>query len=328
MLSGAVKAYRVFEENGRVAGRVVDMDAAELTPGEVAIRAAYSSVNFKDARVATGTFRMPIRFPRVPGIDVAGTVAASSDARVREGDEVIVTGYDLGVGQDGGYAEIVRVPADWIVRLPPGLSLLEAMTIGTAGFTAALSIVELERNGLQPGGGPVIVTGASGGVGSLAVDCLARLGYEVIAVTGKADRHEYLRGLGARQVIPRGIPGDAKPLGEPRWAGAIDPVGGETLASLLRTLKYGGAVANSGLTGGADVQTTVLPFILRGVKLLGIDSVQCPMPRRLDVWRRLAADMRPAHLHHIARQITLDDLDETFAALLSGSAAGRTVVRL
>jgi NADPH2:quinone reductase len=241
---------------------------------------------------------------------------------------VIVTGFDLGVGHDGGYAEIVRVPADWIVRRPPELSLLEAMTIGTAGFTAALSIVELERNGLEPRGGPVIVTGASGGVGSLAIDCLARLGYEIVASTGKPDRGDYLRELGAREVIPRGIPGDAQPIGEPRWAGAIDPVGGETLAALLRTMKYGGAVANSGLTGGAEVQTSVMPFIFRGVKLLGIDSVQCPMPRRLAVWRRLATDMRPAHLQRIARQVTLDDLDGVFAALLAGSATGRTVVRL
>jgi putative YhdH/YhfP family quinone oxidoreductase len=271
---------------------------------------------------------MPIRFPRVPGIDVAGTVAASRDRRVREGDEVIVTGYDLGVGQDGGYAEVVRVPADWIVPLPRPLSLRDAMIIGTAGFTAALSIMELERNGLEPGGGPVIVTGASGGVGSLAVDCLARLGYDVVAATGKADRHEYLRELGAREVIPRGIPGDGQPVGQPQWAGAVDPVGGETLAALLRTLKYGGAVANCGLTGGADVQTSVMPFIFRGVKLLGIDSVQCPMPRRQEVWRRLAGDMRPAHLPRVAREVTLDDLDGVFAALLSGSAAGRTVVRL
>jgi acrylyl-CoA reductase (NADPH) len=324
----AVKAYRVFQENGLTRGSVVDLDPDELSPGAVVLRAAYSSVNFKDARVATGTFRSPIRFPRVPGIDVAGTVIASSDGRYREGDAVLATGFDLGVGHDGGYAEIVRLPAEWVVPLPAGLSPFEAMTIGTAGFTAALSIIELERNGLQRANGPVLVTGASGGVGSLAVDCLAQRGYEVVAMTGKPEQRDYLLGLGAREVIPRTMPGDAVPLGEPRWAAAIDPVGGGTLAAVLRTLKYGAAVANSGLTGGADLQTTVLPFILRSVKLLGIDSVQCPMAPRLEVWRRLATDLRPAHLQHIARQVTLEDLDGVFAELLAGSATGRTVVRL
>ena len=310
-----MRAYKVFQESGTVAGRVVDVDAAAPSAGEVLVKASYSSVNFKDARVATGTFRYPIQFPRVPGIDVAGTVVASADLRFQDGDQVIATGYDLGVGRDGGFAEVVRLPADWLVPLPATLSPIEAMTIGTAGFTAALSILELERNGLEPGNGPVVVTGASGGVGSLAIDCLARLGYNVTAMTGKNDQHEYLYSLGARDVIPRRLPGDGLPLGEPTWAGAIDPVGGDTLAALLRTMKYGGAIANSGLTGGADVRTSVLPFILRGVKLLGIDSVQCPMPRRLEVWRRLATDMKPAHLFRIAREVTLDDLDGIFAVI-------------
>jgi acrylyl-CoA reductase (NADPH) len=324
-----MRAYRLFQENGKVSGRVVDIDRDDLSPGPVVIKAAYSSVNFKDARVATGTFRSPIQFPRVPGIDVAGTVVSSEDPRFREGDKVLATGYELGVNHDGGYAEFARLPGDWIVPLPPAFDPLEAMTIGTAGFTAALSIMELERNGLTPDKGPVIVTGATGGVGSLAVDCLSRLGYHVTAVTGKTDQHEYLHALGAREIVPRApLPGDKQPVGEARWAGAIDPVGGDTLAALTRTMKYGGAIANSGLTGGADLHTTVLPFILRGIKLLGIDSVQCPMPVRLEVWRRLATDMKPAHLARMARPVTLEDLDGVFASLLAGSATGRTVVRL
>jgi NADPH2:quinone reductase len=318
----------VFQDDGRVTGRVVEIDREELSQGDVVISAACSSVNFKDARIASGTYRMPFRFPRVPGIDVAGTVIASRDPRYREGDEVIVTGYELGVNHDGGYAEVVRVPGDWVVPLPPTLTTIEAMIIGTAGFTAALSILELERNGLEPGRGPVIVAGATGGVGSLAIDCLARRGYEVTAMTGKLDQADYLRSLGAASVIPRGVPGDAQPLGGARWAGAIDPVGGDTLAALLRTMQYGGAVANCGLTGGADVHASVIPFILRGVKWLGIDSVQCPMPRRLEVWNRLATDLKPVHLPRIARHVTLDDLDSVFASLLAGAAVGRAVVRL
>jgi NADPH2:quinone reductase len=317
--------------------RIVDLDRESLSAGSVVVKTAFSSVNFKDARVATGTFRSPMAFPRVPGIDLAGTVVASTDPRFRAGDQVIATGYELGVNHDGGYAEEARVPGDWLVPLPEAFTPLEAMTIGTAGFTAALSIMELERNGLTPDRGPVIVTGASGGVGSMAVDCLSRLGYQVTAVTGKSNQVDYLRELGAREVLSRSaMPGlaphapasHASPLGDPLWAGAIDPVGGETLAALTRTMRYGGAIANSGLTGGAELHMTVLPFILRGVKILGIDSVQCPMPTRLDVWRRLATDMKPAHLGRMVTQVGLDGLPGVFAALLSGSNIGRTVVRL
>jgi NADPH2:quinone reductase len=324
-----MRAYRLFQDNGKVSGRVVDLDRDDLSPGPVVIKAAYSSVNFKDARIATGTYRSPIQYPRVPGIDVAGTVVSSGDPRFREGDRVLATGYELGVNHDGGYAEYARLPGEWLVPLPAAFDPLEAMTIGTAGFTAALSIMELERNGLTPEQGPVIVTGATGGVGSMAVDCLARLGYHVTAVTGKADQHDYLRSLGAHEIVPRApLPGDKQPIGQARWAGAVDPVGGDTLAALTRTMKYGGAIANSGLTGGVELHTTVFPFILRGTKLLGIDSVQCPMPVRLEVWRRLATDMKPAHLARMARQVTLGELDGVFAALLSGTATGRTVVAL
>jgi NADPH2:quinone reductase len=324
-----MRAFRLFQEAGGVAGRVIDLDRDGLSPGTVVVRAEYSSVNFKDARVATGTYRAPVQYPRVPGIDVAGTVISSEDPRFREGDAVLATGYELGVNHDGGYAQEVRLPGDWLVPLPPAFTTREAMIVGTAGFTAALSIIELERNGLRPDAGPVIVTGATGGVGSLAIDCLTRLGYEVTASTGKTDRHDYLRELGARAIVPRSpLPGDRLPIGEARWAGAIDPVGGDTLAALVRTMRYGGAIANSGLTGGADLHSSVLPFIFRAVKLLGIDSVQCPMPTRVEVWRRLATDMKPAHLDRVAREVGLDDLATIFPALLAGTVVGRTIVRL
>ncbi|HXI27106.1 MAG TPA: oxidoreductase [Vicinamibacterales bacterium] len=323
------RAFRAFEENGRVQGRVVDATLAELSAGDVVIRAAYSSVNYKDALAATGAGKIIRRFPLVPGIDVAGTVASSADARFREGDAVLVTGYDLGVAHDGGYAGFVRVPADWVVPMPDGLSPFEAMAIGTAGFTAALSVIDLEQNGLSPANGPVIVTGATGGVGSLAVQMLAGLGYAVTALTGKDSEHDFLRGLGAREVMPRGaVPAATRPLEKSQWAGAVDAVGGDTLAWLTRTMLYNGAIANSGLTGGTELHTTVLPFILRGVKLLGIDSVLCPMEKRRRVWQRLGGDLKPARLRDVAREIALDDLPDACATLLRGGARGRFVVRL
>jgi len=323
------RALRVFDENGTIQSRVVDMSLSELSAGEVVIKAAYSSVNYKDALAATGKGKIIRRFPLVGGIDVSGTVASSGDSRWREGDQVLVTGYDLGVANDGGYAEYVRVPADWVVGVPAGLTLFDAMAIGTAGFTAALSIVELERNGLQPSNGPVIVTGATGGVGSLAIQCLAARGYSVTALTGKDERREYLKSLGAVDVLSRnGLEMGIRPLEKMLWAGAVDAVGGDTLAWLTRSMMYGGGIANSGLTGGTELKTTVLPFILRSVKLLGIDSAACPMEKRLEVWRRLATDMKPAKLAAVAREITLDDLPQAFATLLKGEAVGRFVVRL
>jgi NADPH2:quinone reductase len=295
----------------------------------VVIKASYSSVNYKDALAGTGSGRIIRTFPLVGGIDVSGTVESSDDSRFQPGDRVLVTGYDLGVAHDGGYAAYVRVPADWVVPIPPGLSAFDAMAVGTAGFTAALSIIDLERNGLRPAHGPVIVTGATGGVGSMAVQCLTALGYEVTAVTGKADEHDYLRSIGAKEVFPRSIAqASARPLEKATWPAAVDPVGGDMLAWLLKTMAYGGAIAVSGLTGGTDVRTTVLPFILRGVKLLGIDSVMCPMPERLAAWDRLATDMRPSNLKASAREIGLSDLADAFATLLNGKARGRFVVRL
>ena len=240
-----------------------------------------------------------------------------------------MTGYDLGVAHDGGYAAYVRVPAEWVVPVPKGLSLFDTMAIGTAGFTAALSVVEMERNGLTPASGPVIVTGATGGVGSIAVQCLAARGYDVTALTGKPQEEGYLRSLGAAKVLARdALQMGTRPLEKSMWAGAVDPVGGATLAWLTRTMMQNGCIASSGLTGGTELQTTVLPFILRGVKLLGIDSVMCPMPTRLEVWRRLATDLKPAKLVETARQISIEELPSAFEALLKGHARGRYVVAL
>jgi NADPH2:quinone reductase len=323
------RAFRIFDDNGTTVSRLVDMTLDELTPGAVAIRCAYSSVNYKDALAATGTGKVVRRFPVVGGIDIAGTVESSEDPRFAPGDQVVATGYELGVSHDGGFAGYARVPAEWVVHLPSGLSLRDAMAIGTAGFTAALSIVEMERNGLSPGQGRVIVTGATGGVGCLAVQSLAARGYEVTALTGKPDAVEFLRALGARDVLlRRDLPMGTRPLEKATWTGAVDVVGGETLAWLTRTMAYGGCIASSGLTGGADLHTTVMPFILRGVKLLGIDSAMCPMHIREEVWRRLASDLRPAHLDRTTQEIGLDGLPDAFSTLLAGQARGRFVVRI
>jgi acrylyl-CoA reductase (NADPH) len=322
------RAFRVFDEGGHVQGRVVQASLEELSAGAVVIKAEYSSVNYKDAMAATGAGRILRRFPVIPGIDVSGTVESSEAARFRPGDPVLVTGYDLGVASDGGYSQYVRVPADWVVPRPAALSAFDVMAIGTAGFTAALSIVELERNGLKPPNGPIIVTGATGGVGSLAVQCLAALGYEVTALTGKDGEIAYLRSIGAKDVLLRSaVQASTRPLEKATWAGAIDPVGGETLAWLTRTMMYRGSIAASGLTGGIELHTTVVPFILRGVKLLGIDSVMCPMDLRREVWQRLATDMKPASLPASAREIGLSDLPDAFATLLKGAARGRFVVK-
>ncbi len=321
------KAFRIAQHGDKIAGAVVDATIDDLTPGEVVIKAAYSSVNYKDALAATGGAKILKKMPLIGGIDVVGVVESSADARFREGERVLVTGYDLGVANDGGYAAYVRVPADWVVALPPSLTPFEAMTLGTAGFTAALSVIRLEQNGLTPGTGPVIVTGATGGVGSVAVSILTKLGYEVTAVTGKDREHDYLMALGAKTVLPRAaIEKTSRPIEKATWAGAVDPVGGDVLAWLAKTMAYGGSIANSGLTGGIDVHTTVIPFILRGVNLLGIDSVMCPMPARLEVWRRLATDMKPAKLAAIAHEIPLSRLDHAFLTLVSGAAKGRFVV--
>jgi putative YhdH/YhfP family quinone oxidoreductase len=284
-------------------------------------------VNYKDALASTPDGRVARISPLIPGIDLAGRVAESSGG-FSEGTVVLAHGYDIGVARHGGFAARARVPAEWLVEIPVGLDTREAMVIGTAGYTAAMSVVALLDHGLQPDDGPVLVTGATGGVGSVAVNILAGLGFEVVASTGKAAEAEYLRSLGALEVIDRATLGDAvgRPLDSMRWAGAVDCVGGVTLANVLAGIHYGGAVAASGLTGGAQIPTTVMPFILRGVSLLGIDSVQTPIETRRHVWSRLAGDLKPEGLDSIGVNIGLEELDEVLTSILAGGVRGRYVV--
>jgi putative YhdH/YhfP family quinone oxidoreductase len=305
--------------------------AADLPAGEVTIRVCWSSINYKDALATIAKGQVARISPLVPGVDLAGEVVASDDDANEVGSEVVVTGHDLGVAHHGGWAQYARVPAAWIVALPDGLSAREAMALGTAGFTAGLCIHALEAHGLDPSRGPVLVLGASGGVGSTAVGALANAGYEVHAATGKADEHEFLRGLGAAEILGRDeVTADAeRPLEKQRWAATVDPVGGTATAFALRTTKYGGAVAVCGLTAGTALNTTVLPFILRGVSLLGIDSVAAGADLRRDVWARLSGDLRPRGLDDaLVREVDLDGIGPVLDALLAGEAVGRTVVRL
>jgi len=308
-----------------------DLAADELPEGEVTIRVEWSSVNYKDALAVSPKGRVARGYPLVPGIDLAGEVVAGDGSDVRPGQRVLVHGHDLGVAHHGGFAELARVPAEWVVPLPEGLSPRDAMALGTAGFTAALSIVRLEEHGVAAGDGPVLVQGATGGVGSTAVAILAARGYEVHAATGKADEAGFLRALGAAEVLSREETSaePERPMERQRWAAVVDPVGGAALAYALRTTRYGGAVAASGLTGGTDLHTTVFPFILRAVSLLGIDSVGTPMDVRRSVWERLAGDLRPRGLEEqITREISLDEVDPLLDEVLAGRARGRTVVRV
>jgi NADPH2:quinone reductase len=326
----AFRAWRVHERQGAISARLEDLALDELTPGEVTIHAHYSSVNYKDALAATGKGRIMRRFPLVGGIDVAGVVAASSDARFRPGDEVLVTGCGLGEDHDGGFSEVVRVPADWVVPLPDGLSLFEVMAIGTAGFTAALALDRMEQNGQQPDQGAVIVTGASGGVGSLAIDLLSARGYPVVALTGKPAETAYLRGLGADSVLDRrDLALGERPLEKARWGGAVDTLGGGVLAWLTRTVSPWGTIASIGMAGGVELHTTVMPFILRGVSVLGITSANCPMARRRRIWQRLAGDLRPRHLQEIVTGVvSMEELPGVFDQLLAGRHRGRTVLQI
>jgi putative YhdH/YhfP family quinone oxidoreductase len=296
----------------------------------VVFKNAFSSVNYKDALAATGVGGKIIRkYPLTGGIDSAGVVVSSEDSRFKPGDEVICTSYDFGVGHDGGFSEFCRVPADWLVPLPKGLSLFEAMALGTAGYTAGLAMEMLEMNGLASVNGKVLVNGATGGVASLAIDMLAANGYAVTAVTGKDSEHEFLRKLGAAEVLARGsIDFGTRPLEKPLWAAAFDSVGGDQLAWLTRTMQQTGLIAAFGNAGGIDLKTTVLPFILRGVRLIGVDSAATPMPLRRKVWQRLATDLKPRHLADIASTIELIDLGDYFAKMLKGGIRGRAVVRI
>jgi acrylyl-CoA reductase (NADPH) len=324
------RAYRIHNENNKIRGIAEEVTLADLGPGEVVFKTAYSSVNYKDALAATGAGgKIVRRFPLAGGIDAAGTVENSSDPRFKPGDEVICTSYDMGVAHDGGYAQYCRVPADWVVRLPAGLTLFESMALGTAGYTAGLAIELLEANGLAPIHGKVLVNGATGGVASLAIDMLARLGYAVTAVTGKESEHAFLKQIGAAEILPRAaIDYGSRPLEKTLWAAAFDSVGGDQLAWLTRTMQQHGLIASFGNAGGIDLKTTVLPFILRGVRLIGVDSAQTPMPLRSKVWARLGDDLKPRHLDAIACTITLEELPSRFEKMLQGKARGRAVVKL
>lgn len=326
-----IETFRAFVASKTEEG--FQRGATELTttdlPGDgVLVEVEWSSVNYKDALASTPDGRVARISPLIPGIDLAGTVAESADG-FAVGTPVLAHGYDIGVSRHGGFAGQARVPAEWLVELPTGLDSREAMVIGTGGFTAGLSVVALLDHGLTPDSGRVLVTGATGGVGSTAVNILAGLGFEVVASTGKAESHEYLRGLGAVDIIDRTTLGDSagRPLESTAYAAAVDCVGGVTLANVLARIDYGGAVAASGLTGGVQVPTTVMPFILRNVSLLGIDSVQTPMERRRHVWHRLAGDLKPGGLDEIGRTIGLDDLDGVLTTILSGGVTGRYVVQ-
>ncbi|HEY6280171.1 MAG TPA: oxidoreductase [Burkholderiales bacterium] len=323
------RAYRIFNEIGKVHSRLVETTLNELDAGEVVLKAAYSSVNYKDALATTGVGKVIRRFPCIGGIDVSGVVTSSTDSRFKEGDEVIVTSYDLGVSHDGGYSEYVRVPAAWVVPLPKGLTLFDAMAIGTAGYTAALAIHIMEQNDLKPVNGKVAVTGATGGVASIGIDMLVKLGYYVVAITGKDGEHDYLKKLGAAEVLSRHtLEMGTRPLEKALWAGALDSVGGEQLAWLIRTMQQNGVIGSFGNVGGVELHTTVLPFILRGVRLLGVDSANTAMPLRRAIWARLATDLHPQHLAEITHIVSLDQLPGVFEKMLQSQSRGHTVIKL
>lgn len=303
----------------------------DLPEGEVLIQVHYSGVNYKDSLASIPNGNIVKNYPFVPGIDLAGVVVSSEDPRFKEGDEVIATSYEIGVSHFGGYSEYARIPAKWVVPLPAGLTLKKAMIIGTAGFTAALSVQRLQDNGVSPEKGKVLVTGATGGVGSFAISILSKLGFEVEASTGKASEQDYLTSLGATSIVPREevFDGKIRALGKQKWVAAVDPVGGEPLAALLSQIQYGGSVAVSGLTAGGNVPTTVYPFILRGVNLLGIDSVYCDMETRLKVWERLANVYQSENLEEfIQQEVSLAQLPEFLPTLLKAQARGRILVKL
>jgi NADPH2:quinone reductase len=324
------KAFRIVQTDGNVRGSVTELAVDSLPPGELLIRVAYSSVNYKDALAGTGMGKVVRRYPVTGGVDLAGTVEESADPRFKPGDKVLATGYELGVGHDGGYAELARLPAAWVLPLPAGLSLFEAMALGTAGFTVALCIKRLEDNGQRPGQGSILITGATGGVGCLAVDVLSKLGYGVTALTGKIAEANWLKSLGAAEVLDRrNLQFGNHALETARWAGAIDSVGGETLAWLTRTVQPWGNIVSVGLAAGSQLDTTVMPFILRGVALLGVTASGCPADWRAGLWQRLADELKPRHLDAVVRQtVELEGLPGVFQTILSGKMVGRAVVKI
>ncbi len=316
------------EKDDGVAAAIGELDEDALPDGEVTVAVRYSDLNYKDGMILKGIGRLVRTYPHVPGIDLAGTVTASSAPDISVGDEILVTGYRMGEVRWGGFAERARVPADWVVRIPDGLDAYRAMALGTAGFTAMIAVMALEDAGLSPGAGEVLVTGANGGVGSVAVILLAALGYEVVASTGRMETADDLKALGATTAIDRAelAAEPRRPLASERWAGAVDAVGGTTLASILTGLKYGASVAACGLAGGNALNTTVIPFLLRGVNLLGIDSVMCPRGRREEAWRRLAAELPMDRIDAVSRTVPLDALPDLADRILKGQTRGRVVV--
>jgi len=325
---GEFRALLLEEAEGKVSSRLTTLSEDRLPPGEVTVDVVYSTLNYKDGMILKGIGRMVRKYPHVPGVDFAGTVAQSDSPDFRPGDPVVLTGWRVGENQWGGYAGKARVKASYLVKLPKGLSLKQSMALGTAGFTSMLAIMALEEHGLTPGSGEVLVTGAAGGVGSVAIAVLASLGYAVIASTGRAATHDYLRDLGAKTIIDRAELAKAptRPLDSERWAGAIDAVGGTTLATILTQLRSHACVAACGLTGGSDIPASVIPFLLRGVNLLGIDSVMCPPARRQAAWARLARDLPLAKLDAMTETVPLSALPELAERILRGEVRGRLVV--
>jgi len=321
------RALVIERRDGRQSVALKTLSDSDLMNGDVSVRVTYSTVNYKDGLAITGNVPVVRRFPMIPGIDLAGVVEASSHPDYEPGDGVVLNGWGLGETHFGGYAEKARVNGDWLVPLPAGMRAEEAMAIGTAGYTAMLSVMALEAHGLAPSMGPVVVTGAAGGVGSVAIALLAKLGWHVIASTGRANEAEYLHGLGASEIIDRAeLSGPGRPLAKERWIAGVDTVGSHTLANLLSMTRYGGAIAACGLAQGMDLPASVAPFILRGISLLGIDSVMCPRPRRLAAWQRLARDLDRDKLAAMTTSIDLAAVPETAEAILEGKVRGRVVV--
>jgi acrylyl-CoA reductase (NADPH) len=326
---GTFKAVRIDKAEKGTTAALTQFDEAELMDGDVTIRVEWSTLNYKDGLALTGKAPVVRRFPMIAGIDFAGTVEQSSHPAWKAGDKVVCNGWGMGETHLGSYAEKARVKGDWLVRLPDGMSARDAMAIGTAGYTAMLSVLALEKHGLRPADGPVVVTGAAGGVGSVAIAVLSKLGYQVIASTGRTSETDYLRGLGASEIIDRNeLSGPAKPLAKERWAGGVDSVGSTTLANLLSMTKYRGAIAACGLAAGMDLPSSVAPFILRGVCLLGIDSVMCPLELRKQAWTRLASDLDRAKLAEITHEINLDEVIAAGPRILGGQVRGRIVVKI
>jgi NADPH2:quinone reductase len=326
----AFRAFRIHERDGKIAAGFESMTLDALTAGEVVIRVKYSSINYKDALAATGAGKILRKYPLNGGIDLSGEVVSSTDARYKPGEPVLVTGCGHSETLDGGYAEYARARADSVIPLPDGLTLFDAMALGTAGFTVGLAIQRMEQNGQKPAMGPIVVTGASGGVGTIAVDLFSKLGYEVVAVSGKAEADELLKALGASRILRRqDIDLGKRPLEAAQWGGAVDNVGGEILTWLTRTVDSWGNIASIGLAASHKLETTVMPFILRGVSLLGVNSSAMPRDVRLAIWKRLATDLKPRHLDRIVtRTIGFDELPSAFEGYVKGQIQGRTVVKI